>query len=185
MKDRIQQEIKDLQDKLVALQAQLALTTNTPQTEPTISFKGLSYRSLMAYYLEHSDSWFGYDRAEHKDICIAPEVYTAWREAYQVFKDRRQARDEQIRLMVINTTSSFDNQIIDANAILRTVANPIRALYETITPFDCDDEQWLYSIDSGSWKTRIKKKVFACLRELNKSYCNVELSKQWVADLRK
>ena len=45
----------------------------------------------MAYYLEHSDSWFGYDRAEHKDICIAPEgLYCLEKHKYLKIDDKQE-----------------------------------------------------------------------------------------------
>lgn len=173
MTNRIQQEIKDLQDKLVKLQKELALITNAPQTEPTINFKGLSYHFLMAYYIEH-------DR-------ITPEVYAAWREAYQVFKDKRINRDTKIDNLVALTVTDFNGQLLDTDTVIKIVFDRVKALYETLTPFDCEDEKWLDKLNNESWDIRIKKKVHACLRDytIEQGIIKPTLRKKWVVDLRK
>lgn len=177
----LEQEIKTLQFQIQFLKEEQEKILNGS------NLSTLSYKDLMHYYVKYSPDWFEYDRKQHKDICLEPEIYTAWKAAYQVFKDKREARDEQIKTLVSKTVEQFKGQLIDIDSILILVATPIKTLYETITPFDCEDEKWLYPVDSGSWIIRIKKKVHSCIRDytIEEGVIKPILRKKWVTDLRK
>lgn len=179
-----EKELAELEQQMKTLQLQIQFIKDEQEKILTGSnLSTLSYQDLMQYYVKYSQDWFKYSREEHKDLCLEPEIYTAWKEAYQVFKDKRTVRDEKIKNLIAQLVDGFTDDLVDLETIIQASYTTIMTLYSAHTPFDCEEEKW-NGDDMDSWDIRIKKKVLACLRLLQKNDKLVLRNARFI-DLRK
>lgn len=145
---RILKEIQRLKDQLEDLGYEEKEVIKLEELKKETNFSEMDYKTLMTYYIKVLEPEY-----YNKDF---KELREKWGTAYQVFKDKRTLRDKEVQELVEDYVKELNPNILcEQNLMIGHLYPEIREIYETLTPFDCESEQYDCESDFGDWERRV------------------------------